>query len=530
MKYQIYCSIGEIFDKITILNIKKNKTNNDNKLNNINFELKLLLDVVKDINIEDSIYKDLLDINNLLWNYEDKIRLKSLKKEFDNEYIFFAEQIHITNDKRYAIKERINNYYNSDIKEEKIYNNLYGIEESLDTIINKYKYYYNNGKFLESYNGFKDIITSNNIDFENNLTYKNIDILVSYLTSCSSVNKKFEFIDIYKKILENIDKLNINNEYSLHIRRSYLYYILSNNDYYNSLDYLKYNGNVSIYNMNCSNTCFIQDDNDVIFLYMHGGLGDHIMLIRLIKILSDSYPNNKIIYLTMEPIKWLVKYILKDLTNITIITSKEEFDNMNLLEVITKHCSLLELIKFLKLTKEYIYNNFTPLLKTITLNNDFNNIEKIQNNSYIFNWKGNSVNTGEKYSRKMDLHCAEKLFKMSHIQFIIINKDELTEEEKNIINKYSNIYYIGNIIDMNNAFYDTINIMRYVKGIITTDTSIIHLAANLDVLSYLCLTYNSEWRWGNEYKSIWYPNINLLRQEKLGVWDNVIDELITFLK
>ena len=530
MKCNIYCSIGEIVDKISILNIKKNKTNDLCKLNNIHNELNLLLDVIKDIKIPDNLYNKLYYINLNLWKYEDNIRLKSSKKEYDNEYINLAENIHITNDKRYLIKKEINDLFNSSIKEEKIYTKLENIEniESLDNRINKCKDYYNNGKFLESYNGFKDIITSIR-DFENNFTNENIDILVSYITVCSSVNKKFEFLDIYKKILANIFNLNINNEYTLHIRRSYLYYTLSNNDYYNSLDYLKYFGCVSIYNMNYSNTCFIQDDDDVIFLYMSGGLGDHLMFVRLIKVLREQYPNNKIIYLTMKPIEWLIKYILQDLNDIIIITNKEEFDKLNLSKIITKHCNLLELIKFLNLTRNYIYENFTPLLKNISLTNSFN-MEKIQNNSYIFNWKGNSIQYSDKYHRKIELKYAEKLFKLSHIQFIIINKEELSSEEKSIIDKYSNIYYIGNNIDINKAFYDTINIMRHVKGVITTDTSIIHLAANLDVLSYLCLTYNSEWRWGHEYKSIWYPNINLIRQEKICVWDNVIDKLITILK
>ena len=533
---KIVCSVGEIYDKITILNIKKNKTNDIIKLKNINKELDLLIGVINDIKIPDNMYNELYNINLTLWECEDNIRLKSSKKEFDDKYINLAENIHITNDKRYLIKKEINNLFDSFIKEEKIYNyeennkenNKENDEKSLCNKINESKNYYVNGKFLESYNIFKNIITNNNIDFENNLTTQNLDILVSYLTTCNSVNKHFEFMDVYKNILKNLYISNIDIDYKLHIRKSYLYYTLSINDYINSLDYLKYFGTVCIYNMNYNNTCFIENDNDVLLLYIGGGLGDHIMLIRLIKTLCEFYPNNKIVYLILEPLKWLATYILKDLTNVTIITSKEEFDNMNLLQVITKHCSVLELIKFLKLTKEYIYNNFTPLLKDITLTNNFN-MEKIQNNSYIFNWKGSSINVAEKYIRKMDLHYAERLFKLSHIQFIIINKDDLSEEEKNIINKYSNIYYIGNIIDLNYAFYDTINILRKVKGIITTDTSIIHLAANLNVLSYLCLTYSHEWRWGNLEKSIWYPNVNLLRQKEVSNWNSVIDELIKLI-
>jgi len=526
---KIPCSIGEVYDKISILNIKKNKTNDIIKLNNINKELDLLMEVTSNIKITDKLYNDLYNINLTLWNLEDNIRAKSSKKEFDNEYIFLAENIHIKNDERYLIKKNINDLFDSSIKEEKIYNNLNNNEEIiLHKKINKSKDYYNNGQFIESYNILKNIV--DNTNFENNLTHINIDLLISYLTACSTLNKQFEFLDIYQNILKNLYISNINTEYSLHIRRSYFYYLLYYNDYSNSLDYLKYFGNVSIYNMNYSNTCFIENDDDVIFLYMAGGLGDHIMFIRLIKILKEQYPNNKIIYLTFKPIEWLAKYILKDLKYITIITSKEEFDNMNLMQSITKHCSLFELVKFLNLNKEYLYNNFTPLLKNITLNNSNNsnnnfNIENINNNSYIFNWKGNSINEGEKYLRTMDLSYAKKLFSMSHIQFIIINKDELSEEEKNIINKYSNVYYIGNIIDSTIAFYDTINIMRKVKGVITTDTSIIHLAANLNVLSYLCLTYSHEWRWGNLDKSIWYPNVNILRQKEINNWNNVIEEL-----
>ena len=71
--------------------------------------------------------------------------------------------------------------------------------------------------------------------------------------------------------------------------------------------------------------------------------------------------------------------------------------------------------------------------------------------------------------------------------------------------------------------------MRKVKGVITTDTSIIHLAANLNVLSYLCLTYSHEWRWGNSEKSIWYPNVNLLRQKEINNWNSVIDELVKII-
>ena len=163
MLYKIPCSIGEIYDKITILNIKKQKSNNKIKLNNINKELDLLKDTINDIKISDNLYNELYNINLTLWEYEDNIRIKSSKKEFDNQYIQLAENIHITNDKRYLIKKKINNLFDSTIKEEKIYSYKNNNEEShensdkiiLQNKINISKNYYNNGEFIKSYNILK---------------------------------------------------------------------------------------------------------------------------------------------------------------------------------------------------------------------------------------------------------------------------------------------------------------------------------------------------------------------------------------
>ena len=527
MKIQIYCSIGEVADKITILNIKKSKTNDINKLKNIQTELDYLTKSMGSNEIPENLYRDLFNINQFLWDCKDNIRLKSSKKEFDNQYLILTEQIHISNDKRYLIKKRINEYFDSEILEEKIYTKA-DININISDV-DKYKKYYSVGRFEDSYNGLKNIIINNSIDFENNLTNKNIDILVSYLTCCSTLNYNFEFLDIYRKLLEKLDHLNIGEEFQLHIKKSYLFYILGKGNYVLAKPYIKYFGNATFYSMNYKNTCFIENDKDVQFVYFSGGLGDHIMLVRLIKILCNKYPNNKIIFLTMSPIKWLMKHIMRENKNLIIIDSQEEFISMKLLNIITKHCSIFELINFLNISKDDIYNNFTPSVKDIVIYDTFN-LEKIKSNSYVFNWKGNSTTLAYPHHRKMQLYNAERLFKLSHIQFVIINKEELSDEEKIIIEKYDNIYYIGNQIDKNEAFVDTISIMRKVKGVITTDTSIIHLSANLDVPSYLCLTYCAEWRWGRSEKCIWYPNIKMLRQNKIGIWDNVIDDLINIIK
>ena len=115
-------SIGEIFDKITILEIKKEKLKNE-KLINVNLELKLLKKIVNDngLNVDKKLINNLREVNNKLWNIEDKIRKKEKLKAFDNEFIEIARSVYIENDKRSEIKREINTKYNSELVEEKSY-------------------------------------------------------------------------------------------------------------------------------------------------------------------------------------------------------------------------------------------------------------------------------------------------------------------------------------------------------------------------------------------------------------------------
>ena len=115
-------SIGEIFDKITILEIKKEKLKNE-KLSNVNLELKLLRKIVyeNELNVDEKLINNLREVNNKLWNIEDNIRKKEKLKTFDNEFIEIARSVYIENDKRSEIKREINIKYNSELVEEKSY-------------------------------------------------------------------------------------------------------------------------------------------------------------------------------------------------------------------------------------------------------------------------------------------------------------------------------------------------------------------------------------------------------------------------
>ena len=115
-------SIGELVDKITILEIKKNKLQNS-KLENVLKELSFLRKLIAkhQIEITDNLFTQLKEINLKLWNIEDQIRIKEKNKEFDNIFIELARSVYFTNDKRSEIKKRINRLSNSEITEEKSY-------------------------------------------------------------------------------------------------------------------------------------------------------------------------------------------------------------------------------------------------------------------------------------------------------------------------------------------------------------------------------------------------------------------------
>jgi hypothetical protein len=122
---KIEVSHGEIVDKLTILQIKKENITDNEKLVNINKEYDYLFTIVENnlgISTESPDYLNLLSINKELWVIEDDIRDKERQKEFDEEFIKLARAVYYTNDVRAKIKKEINLKYGSGFVEEKSYN------------------------------------------------------------------------------------------------------------------------------------------------------------------------------------------------------------------------------------------------------------------------------------------------------------------------------------------------------------------------------------------------------------------------
>jgi len=121
MRIETPISLGELYDKFSILEIKTERISDEEKLKNIRNERDSLKVVVEKYPIAEELYNELKEINEKLWIIEDDIRECERRKDFDKKFIILARNVYITNDKRSEVKKKINIEYGSDIVEEKSY-------------------------------------------------------------------------------------------------------------------------------------------------------------------------------------------------------------------------------------------------------------------------------------------------------------------------------------------------------------------------------------------------------------------------
>lgn len=118
---KIEVSNGEIFDKLSILEVKSQKITDNLKLQYVNKEHQYLKQVVSmiDFSLDAEAYKKLRDINFQLWDIEDEIRLKEEQADFGDRFIELSRLIYILNDERFRLKKKINIETGSDFHEQK---------------------------------------------------------------------------------------------------------------------------------------------------------------------------------------------------------------------------------------------------------------------------------------------------------------------------------------------------------------------------------------------------------------------------
>lgn len=117
-------SVGELIDKLSILQVKKTKITDPTKLQYINKEFELLYNLSAEyLNhmLIENLYHELVKTNSQLWDIEDRLRILEKEAKFGGEFVDNARKVYFTNDKRFELKNQINEITSSEIREVKEY-------------------------------------------------------------------------------------------------------------------------------------------------------------------------------------------------------------------------------------------------------------------------------------------------------------------------------------------------------------------------------------------------------------------------
>jgi hypothetical protein len=125
MNVRVEISIGEFFDKLTILEIKRSRIRDADKLRNVDRELESLNRLLEGLPFSRQDVREEVDelraLNERLWVIEDELRERESRKAFDDAFVELARAVYLTNDRRFEVKKAINRKLGSDFVEEKSY-------------------------------------------------------------------------------------------------------------------------------------------------------------------------------------------------------------------------------------------------------------------------------------------------------------------------------------------------------------------------------------------------------------------------
>tara|TARA_B100001057_G_C22802014_1_gene931880 strand:+ start:295 stop:1782 length:1488 start_codon:yes stop_codon:yes gene_type:complete len=388
---------------------------------------------------------------------------------------------------------------------------------------------------------FKKVLTINkenlNALYHTGLSYfslRNYKESIKYLNLSIKVNKKFihsyvtlghiylrtkkfeKALDNYKKVLE-LDPKRIKTKFNI----SWCYFAKSNLDLafenyeFREEKIIKKGRHKEILDKFNSIEWNGQNlENKKILIICEQGNGDNINFFRYLFWLHEKF-NTEIFF-----------YVYKKLEYLFINTPFKIISNLKNVNHIDYHQHLLSLPGiFYKQRKGFQRN-----INYIKINETVSSKWKKKLNSYkkpiiAINWQGDQ-RYGYDDMRSIPLSYFKNILNNKNFEFLSLQKNFGLEQIKS--NNFENLLIdLSNEIDVkNNAFEDTISILKNVKCLITSDTAIAHLAGTLNIKTFLLLSFNPEWRWYVELKyKCFYPNMNIIQQRKFGDWEGVFHEL-----
>ena len=179
--------------------------------------------------------------------------------------------------------------------------------------------------------------------------------------------------------------------------------------------------------------------------------------------------------------------------------------------------------------------SFPKFVKYIKPNKEINliwkdRLQKFKKPVIALNWQGDRSFMFDK-TRSIALSNFKNILNLKKYTFISLQKGFGSEQIKS--NKFENhLTDLSSEIDNGDkTFEDTIAILENVECLITSDTSIAHLAGTLNIKTYLLLSFNPEWRWFIEKKyNVFYPSIKIIQQDKPGDWRAVFEKVENMIK
>jgi len=514
--------------------------NNNELINEENYKKGLEFIKNKNFHLAEKIFSKILDkfpnhLNSLFLMgfalYEQKKNIQSLKyltkassfKKNFRDADYFVGKIYLNTKQYKKAKEQFNKILNE-------YPN--DLETLINLIVSKIN--------LREFSDVEFLLKNNKKLFKNDGVYENLYGLMHLYSGENDLSINY-YLESFKQNNNNLNTL---------INLAYIYLRIS--DFYNSKKYFKkaldlnpenpntlyaysyfqlYSGEIkdglinyehrkSVYNynqnlLNNNNEWNGQNlDGKTILILSEQGLGDIIQFSRYIFHIKKKY-NVKVIFQTKKKLFHLFKYEDFDLQE-----GKGKFPFFDYFVF------LMSLPKIFYLKDKIFLENYN----FIKINNENykkwkKKFDKFKGKKIGISWQGDKYYIRDSM-RSINLQTFEPFFKNTNLNFINLQSGFGIEQIKEF--KFSNklINFQDEIDESENAFEDTISILKNLDLLITVDTALSHLAGTMEIDTWLLQHYNPEWRWQlQSNKFAWYPKHKFFRQKIKDNWENVILEI-----
>ena len=335
----------------------------------------------------------------------------------------------------------------------------------------------------------------------------------NYANTLMSAGKNSEAIEMYKKTIQlntNFYKSRINLGSALLTMKNF-------DEGFKEYEYRIYEDKNFKSLINRKNSIWKGEnlENKTILVVAEDGFGNTIQFSRYLETLSQL--NGKIVFKCQDELH----HLFEDLTFIDeIISLDNQYDSFD-------YWIPLQNLIYL-LTPDLDSNCPSPTLLKIDDSKliEWETLIEIDNNVKIgLNWQG-SLSNPRVSSNSVDLNYFKNIFKNSNANFISLQKGSALKsiEDNNLQNQLINYDLL--IDTGSQKFKDTAAIIKLLDLVITTDTSIAHLAGTLGTQTWLLLPKVSDWRWMNSKdEAIWYDNLRIYRQKVQGEWNEVFSRI-----